>query len=303
MAEDHRLPFEPQLLAAFLAVAERGGVSAAAAVLHLSQPAVTGQIRRLEEQLGAALFERRPRGMALTEAGRRFRQAAERAHEELSRAASGLARAAEPRGLIELWASTTIASYVLPPLLARFAAERPLVRVRLVSANTEEVLERVRGGAAELGLVEGHARAPGLRLLPFLEDELVAVADASFSPRRPGLAALAERPILWREPGSGTRAVVERALRAAGARLEHGARFELGSTEAIKAAALAGLGIAFLSRWSMQRELALGLLKPVPGRGLTARRSFRWAMAGGGVGGLAKAFFDFAGRRRPSPAA
>lgn len=301
--DDYRLAFDPQLLAAFRAVADLGGVSAAAAALALSQPAVSGQIRRLEEQLGAALFERRPRGMTLTEAGRRLREAAVHAHAELAEAARGLSRAAEPEGKLTLWASTTIASYVLPPLLAGFAAAHPRVRVRLASANTAEVLARVREGAAELGLVEGHGRAPGVGLPAFVEDELIAVADPGFAPRRGGAAALSERPILWRERGSGTRAVVERALREAGVALEREPRFELASTEAIKEAAIAGLGIAFLSRWSMRRELALGLLRPVPGRGLTVRRTFRWAMAGGGLGGPARSFFDYASRRRPTPSA
>ncbi|MBI3564508.1 MAG: LysR family transcriptional regulator, partial [Elusimicrobia bacterium] len=257
---------------------------------------MSGQIRRLERQLGAALFERRPRGMALTEAGRRLREAAGRAHAELSEAARGLSRAAEPEGLLALWASTTIASYVLPPLIAGFAAAHPRVRVRLFSANTAEVLDRVREGGAELGLVEGHGRAAGVSLPPFVEDELIAVADPSFAPRRGGAAALAERPILWRERGSGTRAVVERALRAAGVAPEREPRFELASTEAIKTAAIAGLGVAFLSRWSIRRELALGLLRPVPGRGLSVRRTFRWALAGGGLGGPARSFFDYASR-------
>ncbi len=300
-SDDYRLAFDPQLLAAFRAVADLGGVSAAAAALALSQPAVSGQIRRLEEQLGAVLFERRPRGMALTEAGRSLREAAVRAHAELSEAARGLSRAEEPEGLLTLWASTTIASYVLPSLIAGFAAEHPRVRVRLVSANTADVLARVREGAVELGLVEGHGRAAGVSLQEFVGDELIAVADPGFVPRGRGAAALGERPILWRERGSGTRAVIERALRGAGVALEPRPRFELGGTEAIKAAAIAGLGIAFLSRWSMRRELALGLLRPLPGRGLSVARSFRWAMAGGGLGGPARSFFSYASRRRPAP--
>ncbi|MDE2293075.1 MAG: LysR family transcriptional regulator [Elusimicrobia bacterium] len=297
---DYSLPFEPQLLAALLAVADLGSVSAAAHALHRSQPAVTAQLRRLEDQLGARLFTRRPRGMSLTAAGRAFLESARAAHESLGAAAKGLSREAEPEGCLELWASTTIASYVLPPLLARYAAERPRVAVRLEAVNTQEVLERLRSGGAALGLVEGHGRAPGLRLTPFIDDELIAVADPSFQPRAGGFAALKERPLLWRERGSGTRAVVERALREAGLARELPVRFELGGTEAIKAAAVAGLGIAFLSRWSIRRELALGLLRPVPGRGLALPRAFRWALAGGGLSGLARDFHDFARRGLPS---
>jgi DNA-binding transcriptional LysR family regulator len=238
--------------------------------------------------------------MVLTEAGHRLHAAAEAAQGALLDAARSLSRAPEPAGMLALWASTTIASYVLPPLLARFAADHPRVRVRLLSANTDEVLEGVRSGKAELGLVEGHGRAPGVRLPAFVEDELVAVADPSFLPRRGGIAALRERPLLWRERGSGTRAVVERALREAGAELPREPRFELASTEAIKEASIAGLGIAFLSRWSMRRELALGLLQPLPGRGLSVRRTFRWALPGGGLAGPARNFYDYANRRRPA---
>ncbi len=302
-AHDYRLPFEPQLLPAFLAVADKGGVSQAARGLYLSQPAVTAQVRRLEAQLGVALFYRRPRGMALTEAGRRLRETAERLQASLADAARSLCASPEPEGLLVVWASTTIASYVLPPLLAGFAAEHPRVRLRLAVGNTNEVLERVRSHEAHLGLVEGLGRASGLRLRTFVQDELVAVCDPSFMPRSRGLAALRERPILWRERGSGTRAVVERAMRQSKFSAQGHPRFEFASTEAIKEAAIAGLGIAFLSRWSMQRELALGLLRPVPGRGLLARREFRWAFAAGGLSGLARRFYDWTSLRPPAPAA
>ncbi|MHB2026477.1 MAG: LysR substrate-binding domain-containing protein [Elusimicrobiota bacterium] len=298
MISDYRLSFDPQLLPAFLAVADHGGISAAAGALSLSQPAVSIQIQRLEEQMRTALFARKPRGMTLTNAGRRLRESALRAHAELSMAARSFSRDCDPEGRLTLWASTTIASYVLPPLLARFAAEYPKVRLRLASANTREVIESVRSGKAALGMVEGHDRAPGVRLPPFIKDEIIAVADPSFHPRRGGLAALRERPVLWRERGSGTRDVIEKALRRAGAAMERDPRFEFSNAEAIKTAAIARLGIAFLSRWSMRRELTAGLLKPVPGRGLAFARTLRWVMAGGGISGPARDFFDYANRRK-----
>ncbi len=295
-------PFEPQLLSAFRAVIDAGSVSAAARAIHLSQPAVTAQIRRLERQLKATLFLRRPRGMSPTAAARRLAAAEENARRGLCAAASELSAASEPEGLLEVYASTTIAECVLPDLIAGFAAQHPRVRVRLVSENTDEILERVRSGRAEIGLVEGLRRAAGVSLSPFAQDELIAVAAPSAMPRRSGLSALRERPVLWRERGSGTRAVVERALLRAGAILDRRPRFELSSTEAIKQAAISGLGVAFLSRWSMRRELALGLLCPVPGKALSIRRSFLWALPGAGLSGLSGLFFSYANSRRAAPA-
>lgn len=298
-----RPPFDPALLSTFLAVLDAGRVSAAAKVLHLSQPAVTAQVRKLEESFGAALFVRSVRGVVPTEAGLRLAVYARSIRRLLDEAVAEVATTAEEQsGPLVIAASTTVAAHLLPPLLARFRALHRQVPLRVRVGNTEEVVEDVREGRVPLGLVEGHARASGVRLEPFVDDEIVPVVgrDAPFTLRR--ARDLDSVPFLWREAGSGTRAVVERALRKAGI-TRGGIReldIELGSTEAIIGAAVAGLGVAFVSRWSVRAHLAAGLVQLVPGLNLVIRRTFRWALPSGALSGAAARFHAFAQRSPPS---
>lgn len=289
---------EPVLLSTFLAVLEAGRISAAARLLHLSQPAVTAQVRRLEEALGAALFVRSAQGVAPTDAGVRLAAYAREVRRTLEAAASAIASGEEPAGELVVGASTTIAAHILPSLLARFRAAHRAVPFRVRVGNTEQIVGDVRTGKLPLGLVEGHARAPGVRLTPFMDDEIVAVVgrDAPFTLQR--ASDLGAIPILWREPGSGTRAIVERALAKGGVRRRaiRALDVELGSTEAIVGGAVAGLGVAFVSRVSVRAHLDAGLVRVVPGLDLVLRRTFRWALPSGALSGMAARFHDFVGR-------
>ncbi|HSQ62033.1 MAG TPA: LysR substrate-binding domain-containing protein [Polyangiaceae bacterium] len=289
---------EPVLLSTFLAVLEAGRISAAARLLHLSQPAVTAQVRRLEEALGAALFVRSAQGVAPTDAGVRLAAYAREVRRTLEAAASAIASGEEPAGELVVGASTTIAAHILPSLLARFRAAHRAVPFRVRVGNTEQIVGDVRTGKLPLGLVEGHARAPGVRLTPFMDDEIVAVVgrDAPFTLQR--ASDLGAIPIRWREPGSGTRAIVERALAKGGVRRRaiRALDVELGSTEAIVGGAVAGLGVAFVSRVSVRAHLDAGLVRVVPGLDLVLRRTFRWALPSGALSGMAARFHDFVGR-------
>ena len=275
-----------------------GQISSAARALHLSQPAVTAQIRQLEEECGAPLFVRTTRGMTLNDRGRTLLEFAQRARQVLDEASTAVLRETRPGGELVLAASTTLASYVLPPLLVEFLRAHPGTGVRLDVGNTTQVLEWVKSGRAPLGLVEGHARAPGLRLQRFLGDELVAVVAGEPSPALAGvrsLGDLAKVPLVWREPGSGTRAVVERALKRSGSkRRARAGDLHLGGTEAIKTAVALGAGLGFLSRFSIRRELVAGTLRVLPIRGLRMERVFSWVLPGGELGGLSRRFFQFA---------
>jgi DNA-binding transcriptional LysR family regulator len=174
----------------------------------------------------------------------------------------------------------------------------PKISLSLFSGNTDDVLEKVRNGHFPFGLVEGHERAVGLCLTEFLKDEIIAVTAPNFKPRKKGLGVLAERPIIWRERGSGTRAIVEKALKLAKVPQRiFSARqrlIELGSTEAIKTLVQAGIGIAFLSRCAVRREIAIQTLRQIPLGRLRIHRGFYWVFPGGGIGGLAEIFVDFA---------
>ena len=295
---------DPKRLETFRVVAGAGKITSASQQLHLSQPAVTAQLRQLEEQLGRPLFVRGARGVALTDAGRELLDYAQRMHRLLEEAEQALQRPADAESdELALAASTTIAAYLLPPLLASFLRRHPGLGARVEIGNTEQVLAWVREGRAPLGLVEGHARAGGMHLERFVGEELVAVVAAEppaalLRVRKP--ADLGAVPIIWREPGSGTRAVVERALRQAGAR--RGSRpgdLQLGGTEAIKSAVALGLGVAILSRWSIQSELALGRLRVLPIRGLRIERHFSWVLPVDGVVGVGGRFLRHARAEPP----
>ncbi len=293
---------DPALLPTFLEVLRQGGIGAAARASHLSQPAVTARIRRLEGVLGVRLLVRSRAGVTATPAGEKLAEYARAVQRLLDEAEREVPSADEHLGRLELIASTTIAAYVLPEALARFRQRHPAVPIRLTIGNTDEVIDALRSGDAPLGLVEGHARASGVHLEPWVDDELVPVpgADAPWRPRSP--AELAEVPLLWREPGSGTRAVVARALGAAGVRKRPDERdLVLGSTDAIVGAAAAGLGLAFLSRWVLAPHLAAGRLRTVPALGLAVRRTFHWAFPGGKPGGAAGRFLALANAQPPRP--
>jgi len=296
------LTLDPGLLPTFLDVLRHGGIGAAARATFLSQPAVTARIRRLEETFGVALLVRSRAGVTATPAGERLAVYAREVQRLLDEAEREVPSADVHLGRLDLIASTTIAAYVLPDVLARFRQRHPTVPIHLAIGNTDEVIAALRTGAAPLGLVEGHARASGVKLTPWVNDELVPVVggDAPWRPR--SAADLATVPLLWREPGSGTRAVITRALSRAGARKRPSEQdLVLASTEAIIGAAAAGLGLAFLSRWVLGPHLATGRLRIVPALDFAPRRTFHWALPAGRPGGAAGRFFDLANALPPSP--
>jgi len=296
-------PIDPDLLLTLLAVARSGSISGAARDLSLSQPAVTARVRRLEEACRAPLLVRSVQGVAPTPAGTALVERARELERLLEGALDDVAAHDTALGPLHLFASTTIAGFVLPTVLARFRAAHESSRVEVEVGNTREVVDAVRDGRAPLGLVEGTASAAGVRLEKWLDDELVRVTapDAPFAVR--SLDDLDRTPILWRESGSGTRAVAARALRRAGVRSKPRASDAvLGTSTAIAGAAAAGLGLAFLSRWTLRPYLERGALRPVPGLALDMRRTFQWALPAGALTGSAARFHRLATRHPPVPA-
>ena len=261
-------------LRVFTAVAEHGGFSRAAIALRLSQPAVSKTVQELERQVGLALFDRVGRTPKLTDAGAglliRARElfGVERIAEEELAALRGL-----DRGILRVGASTTVATYFLPPLLARFHAQHPGVTLRVLSANTRAVARRLLEGRLDIALVEGPVHHERISAVPWREDELVVIAPAAhplLRKRRLVPADLADETFILREPGSGTREVAESEL--ARYNVHPTASMQLGSTEAIKQAVAAGLGLAVVSRASAADQLALGYISVVRMRGVTFRR-------------------------------
>jgi len=259
----------------FHAVATERSFTEAGHRLNLSQPAVSAQIRALERHYGARLFEVRHRRVHLTAEGEALLPYAERVLDLLREADDAVAATQGlRRGRLTLGASATIGNYLLPPLLARFAAAHPALRVEVQVGTTAEVVARVVADELPFGLVEAPVAQPDLEARPFAEDEMVLIAPPDHPWTRHGAVSpddLRGRPLLRREPGSGTQTLVDHALERAGVAMP--AAMLLGSTEALKEAVLAGLGVAWVPRLAAARELAAGDLVGVRVAGLELSRT------------------------------
>ena len=264
----------------FRAVAEERNFTRAADRLHMAQPTVSQQIQALEEYLGERLFDRTSKSVTLTPAGQALYGQAGALLRQMAEVRRAVAEAAgNVGGNLTVGASLTIGEYVLPQVLAAFVREFPAVRVQLQIENTEAVVHQVLAGAVDLGLVEGPVPAADLMEEPFLADELVFIAPSAHPWRlKPSitLADLQGEPLILREAGSGTRRVLEEHLQAAGVAPDRFRRvIEMAGTEAIKGAVEAGMGVACISRWTIQKELRLGTLLARTISGLPVERTFR----------------------------
>ena len=263
-------------LKVFRAVAEQLSFRKAAEHLFLTQPAVTLQIKALETDLGVRLFDRSGNRVTLTSHGRVLLRYAIKI--------AALASAAEQEvvsengkfsGDLSLGVSTTIAQYVLPRLIGAFLTEHPRIQLSVHSGNTEQVVDLLLDGQISVGLIEGPARQRGVHIEPFMRDELVLITPPDSESSHFSSQQLLASSLLMREQGSGSRHVVEAALEKAGYKHKAFRRvMDLDSTEAIKSAVEAGLGIGFVSRWAISKELELGALKVAQVRGLEIARHF-----------------------------
>jgi len=282
-------------LSIFFAVASTGSLTASARRLHISQPALSRELKVFEERLGVPLFERHSRGMRLTQAGEVLSQYAKRLF-ELERAAEGAMReiAGGQQGRLSIGASNTIGTYVLPRVLAAFRRSRPKVQVTVFVGNTLQVSQGVDDLRFMLGFIEGPLHFEGLRAEVFRDDEIVPVASPDhplFGRRRLTVGDLSDQPLLVRESGSGTREVIAAKLRRWS--LTQNPTMEFGNTEALKRAAVHGGGIAWLPRICMLSELREGALRELPLRDLRIVRPLMvLSREGAPVQPVAEAFLD-----------
>lgn len=261
-------------LVLFHAVAQAGSISGGATRARVSQPAVSKQIAELEDALGVRLLERLPRGCRLTEAGQIL---AGYAHRWCS-LENDAARAIEEyrglkRGRLAIGASLTIGGYLLPGVIAEFHRRFPDIELQLGIANTEHIQRSLLEGTIELGLTEGPLESQELESSVFFRDELVAIAPVGHPLLKKGPVTVREicrGPVILREEGSGTRAVVERALRRHGLKIKP--LMSLASPEAIKNTVVAGMGIAIVSRLIIALEVQTGSLGIIPMKDLTIQR-------------------------------
>ncbi|GAA0793841.1 LysR family transcriptional regulator [Marinobacterium sediminicola] len=236
-------------LQVFLAVIETGSTIRAAEAVSLSQSAASNALSELESRLGERLFDRVGKRLVLNASGRALQP---RARALLVQARDAEALFRDGGNQLKVGASTTIGNYLLPRLLGEARGELPCERVEI--ANTDDIAERMLRFELDLGLIEGRALHPDLVMTPWRQDEMVIVAAPSFKGQ-----SLAHLPWIMREPGSGTRSVVEQELFGT---LE-GVQpiLELGSSEAIHNAVRAGLGVSCLSRHVVQQSLQSGELQ------------------------------------------
>ncbi len=276
-------------LLSFIALVQTGSVGAAARTRHLTQPAISNQLKRLQQTIGISLYHRHGRGIRITANGEALYQHALKIRDALAEAeafADGLR--ALTTGRIHVAASQTIAGSLLPAALVSFQKSHPGIEVFIDSGNSRQVIEKL--GTIDIGLIEGPPGgiAASCGIAPLGQDEIVAVLP----PEHPllhldaiPLTELTRHPLIWRETGSGTRMVLEQAMMAELGYLPE-AHLMLGGVAAVMEAARQGLGIGIISRLSINdkdpglgfRPLDPALHRPMslllPGHASTAARKF-----------------------------
>jgi len=247
----------PEQLLTFACLAETLNISHAAERLHLSQPAVSGQLKLLQESFGEPLYRRSGRGIALTPAGQELAQCARHLQQGYQQAlALRDTQRGMRTGLLRIGASTTPASYLLPTLLVAYRKQYPGVELSISDGNTSEILDRLAD--VDLVFIEGEipSRLPAdTRVYPWQEDEVVAIVGAEHplaSQHEARWAQLAEHEFVMREAGSGVRKLVEAACETA--HISPRISIYLAGVEGIKQAVRAGLGVGFVSALSIQHE-------------------------------------------------
>jgi DNA-binding transcriptional LysR family regulator len=264
-------------LAAFCEVVERRSFSQAAERLGVTQPAVSLQVRSLEERLGQRLLDRSGRRVETTEAGlvlyrnaKRVLQAEQQLLDELEHEAGG-----DLRGTLAIGASTGPGAHLVPTLLCEFQQGHPGLRVSLTVSDTQTVTEQVAARELELGVVGARGRNRSLAFEPLVADEIVLAVPPGheFEGREVTLEELRRETLLAMQEGAGVRQVVDEELRRAGLRARHlEPSLELGLQESVKSAVGAGFGVAFISRTAIERELETGALGTARVAGLEPAR-------------------------------
>ncbi len=252
-------------LQVFHTVARLLSFTKAAESLHMTQPAVTFQVRQLEEHFNTRLFDRTHNRISLTEAGKRVYEYSDRIFELYSEMESAVREmTGDVSGVLMLGASTTIAEYMLPALLGDFKKKYPDVNVQLKVSNSDGIVNMVENNVIDLGVVESPVMNKNLVVEVCRVDKLVAVV----APQHPlagrgsvNIQELLDYPYICREEGSGTREVIAEYMNEQGVNsAQVNLTMELGSPESIKGAVEAGMGVSIMSSATVQKELKLGTL-------------------------------------------
>ena len=255
-------------LQVFYTVARLLSFTKAAETLHMTQPAVTFQVRQLEDHFDTRLFDRTHNRVALTEAGHKAYEYAEQIftlYSEMENTVKELT--GDISGALTMGASTTISEYMLPALLRGFTVEFPDINLRLKVSNTEGIVSMVENSMIDLGVVEGPVSNKNLLVEVCRIDQLVVVVPPEHEIAERKSIPLEEVmgfPFICREEGSGTREVImDHMVKLGLDRNNLNVSLELGSPESIKGAVEAGMGISIASLATLEKELKLGTLVAV----------------------------------------
>ena len=292
-------------LTAFCAVVDRRSFSQAAELLGVTQPAVSLQIRSLEKRLGRRLLDRSGRRVEPTEAGQRLYRSAQRLlalEQQLLEEVAGEAEG-ELTGRLEIGCSTGPGATILPLLLCEFREANKGVAISLSVSDTQHVVDAVARRELELGVVGAAPRHRGVTFEPFFRDEVVLAVPPkhALAGKTLTLDELRKETLIMMQEGAGVRQMIEDELREAGLRLRDlDVRLELGLQESVKAAVAAGHGVTFISRSSMEPELAAGSLAAARVKGLDPTREISLVRSTGRTPSrVGDAFVEFARERVP----
>ena len=250
----------------FLVVCQTMNFTRAAELLHITQPAVSQHIHTLEERYATKLFQYQGKQLQLTESGRLFLRTAVTMHHD----ALHLKEAIHQQGLrhrLRFGATLTIGEYIMPQPLLQLLEQKPELQLRMLVANTQELLGLLDQGELDFAIVEGYFDQQAYDSRTYCTQRYLPVCAPQYSFSRPihQLKDLLEEHLLVREPGSGTRNVLERALEARNLSVSSFHRItELGSLNVIRSLVCAGAGISFFYQPVVQKELATGQLREIP---------------------------------------
>lgn len=285
-------------LKVFHTVAKRLNFTKAAAELSITQPAVTKHIKEIERQLNAKLFDRNGTKIKLTAAGKVLLKYTDQIFEiyrELEFEISSLNH--KQQGSLRIGASTTIAQYVLPPLLADFHAKFKDIKVSLFNSNTESIEHLLEQKKIDLGITEGQSKNKLFHYTRFIKDEIVLAArEGHPMSKKPAikLDELKKLPVILRESGSGTLETIAFALKAVGIKLSDlNTEMQLGNSESIKSYLLHSDCVAFLSIYSILNELNNRTMTVIDIKNLSIERFFYFIMPQGSQSPIASLFMKF----------
>ncbi|MFI3292854.1 MAG: LysR substrate-binding domain-containing protein [Rikenellaceae bacterium] len=281
-------------LTVFITVAHTRSFTRAAAELNISQPAVSRHIKELETDFGEALFDRKGSSIALTTKGNQIVPLVESILDGYNALCDTIKRDDfQYEGLLHVGASTTIAQYVLPELLAKFNKQYPRIRLSLINANSDEVVRMLQRRQIDIALIEGNSSSNSVHYTPFLSDEIVLVSTVEHK-RMLRKEQIEKLPLIIREDGSGTLSVTLSALRERGiSRRMLNIKMQLGSSEAILRYIRSSKDYAFVSTRVAEEYIKRGELFINEVEGLRITRLFRYASLHGHNGRLTNAFKEF----------